>query len=82
MSRPLPLAAWTCPKCFVGQALYCNVVAPGPDNGLYVQCPGCEAIAIHHVHPSAVKALQAWAERVVAADVELVCREVAREADV
>ena len=80
MSRSLPLAAWTCPNCFVGQALYPNVVAPSPD-GLYVQCPDCDAIAIHHPHPSTAKALRDWAERVVSADVESVCRQVAREAD-
>ena len=81
MSRPIPLAAWTCPACFVGQALYPNVVAPGTDNSLFVQCPDCEAVAIHNVHPSAVKALRAWAERVVADDVELACRMFEQEAD-
>ena len=71
--------AWTCPKCFVGQALYPNVVADARD-GIYVQCPGCGAVAVHHPHPSTAKALRKWARRVVAADVEMVCRAVAREA--
>lgn len=80
MSRPLPLAAWTCPNCFVGQALHPNVLAPSPD-GVFVACPDCSAIAIHHPHPSTVRALREWAQRVVSADVDWACRMFEQEAD-
>ena len=68
--------AYYCPACKQPQALYANVAAPGPDRSVYVTCPDCQAVAVHHPHPCQVESLREWARRVVAVDVEVVCAAV------
>ena len=67
---------YLCPGCFTSQALYPNVVAPGPDHSVHVICPDCASVAVHYPIPVQVEPLREWARRVVAVDVEVVCAAV------
>ena len=67
-----------CPGCFTSQALYPNVMAPAPDTGVWVQCPDCEAVALHHTHPSVAEMTRTWASIAAEVDVALFRRQLER----
>jgi hypothetical protein len=64
---------YTCPqpRCFTVQAVYPNVLGPAPVDGIFVACPNCQSVAVHHPHPSCAEAVRGWAARVVEVEVAM-----------
>lgn len=71
---------YTCPepRCFSTQAVYPNVLGPAPSSGVFVACPACGSVAVHHPHPSCARALREWAQRVVEVEVANFSRQLDR----
>ena len=68
---------YTCPRCLTSQALVPNIMAPAPD-GIYVECPACGAVAVHHPGPHALPLLQTWAGINAEVDVQMFARQLDR----
>jgi len=70
--------AYTCRGCFTTQALYPNLVAPGPWPYVNVACPDCGVVSAHRPHPALVESTRRWAAVCVEVDVQLFRRQLDR----
>ena len=72
---------FTCPGCWRVQALYPNIMSPGPDLSVYVVCPepDCHEVAVHHPHPKLADDLRTWAAVSAEVDVQLFRRQLDRK---
>ena len=74
----MPQLTFLCPGCFTDQALYPNVTAPAPQTGVWVICPDCNAVALHHAHPSVAEMTRTWASICAEVDVQMFRRQLDR----
>ena len=70
--------AYTCRGCFTTQALYPNLSACGPWPWVFVTCPDCNAVALHHTHPSVAEMTRTWASICAEVDVQVFRRQLER----
>ena len=70
--------AYTCPACLSCQALYPNIMGPAPVSGVFVACPSCHEVAVHHPHPKLADDLRTWAAVSAEVDVQLFRRQLDR----
>jgi hypothetical protein len=59
---------FTCPACLTAQALVPNLLAPGPDESVWVCCPDCGADRIKHTPARNRRVLREWAAMSVEVD--------------
>ncbi len=69
---------FTCPACMTSQLPYPNVMSPAPVTGVFVACPDCEAVAVHHPRPADARKLRTWAAVSAEVDVQLFRRRLDR----
>ena len=70
--------AYYCPACLTSQALYPNILGPAPASGVFVACPSCHEVAVHHPHPKLADDLRTWAAVSAEVDVQLFRRQLER----